>query len=58
VPLDLQVAFEQMYGRAHYADSLDYTRSIPQPRLRPADAAWVQEQLHAWQQARETLSNV
>lgn len=53
-PLDLQTAFEQIYGRAHYADSLDYTRPVPQPRLRPADAQWAQERLYAWQQARET----
>ena len=54
VPLDLQAAFEQVYARAHYADSLDYTRPVPRPRLRPADAQWIQERLHTWQQARDT----
>lgn len=48
VPLDLQQCFEQLYQRAHYADSIDYQRPIPQPPLRPADAAWAKAQIQAW----------
>ncbi len=48
VPLDLQQAFNQLYTRAHYADSIDYQRPIPQPNLRPADATWIKTQLQGW----------
>ncbi len=52
VALDLQSAFTQLYGRAHYADSLDYTRAVPQPQLRPANANWVQTRIQTWLQER------
>jgi hypothetical protein len=48
VPLNLQQVFSETYRRAHYADSLDYTRSLPSPRLKPADAAWVKHLVTAW----------
>jgi hypothetical protein len=49
VPLDLQAAFDLIYARAHYADSLDYDRAIPAPPLPPADERWVREQVRQWQ---------
>jgi len=48
VPLDLQAAFDQIYERAYYADSLDYTRSIPLPPLPPADEKWVRDRVRTW----------
>jgi hypothetical protein len=47
VPLDLQQAFDTAYDRARYAHSVDYTRPIPPPLLKPADAAWVARQVEA-----------
>jgi len=52
VPLDIQAAFDDVYRRAHYADSVDYRAEIPPPRLSPADAHWVQERIGAWFAAR------
>ena len=49
VPLDLQAAFNEMYRRAHYAASLDYSAPVPLPRLRPADAVWLKNQIKNWQ---------
>jgi hypothetical protein len=54
VPLDLQAALDSLYQRAHYADAIDYTRSVPSPLLLPADANWVAARLREWQQARST----
>jgi hypothetical protein len=51
-PLDLQKVFDGLYARAYYADSIDYGANVPAPRLRPADAAWVQSTIKAWQQTR------
>ncbi len=48
VPLDLQAAFEDVYARAHYADSLDYERPVPPPSLRPAEENWVKKQVQSW----------
>lgn len=48
VPLSLQAIFDDVYARAHYAESVDYTASVPLPRLRPTDAAWVAARLQAW----------
>lgn len=45
VPLDLQQAFADMYRRAHYADSIDYTSDVPQPVLAPADHKWLLERI-------------
>lgn len=45
VPLDLQSAFTDMYQRAHYRDSIDYSGSVPSPSLSPADTTWVHEQI-------------
>lgn len=53
VPLDLQATFDQIYARAHYANSLDYTRSVPMPHLRPADVNWVNRCLQSWQPDQE-----
>jgi hypothetical protein len=52
VPLDLQAAFNTMYGRAHYADAVEYTAAVPRPPLGVADARWVQNQIKAWTAAR------
>jgi hypothetical protein len=52
VPLDLQTVFADMYRRAYYAESTDYTGDPPLPRLKPAAASWVREQVKAWQQTR------
>lgn len=49
VPLDLQRAFNEMYRRAHYANSLDYSSPVPLPNLRPADTVWLKNQILAWQ---------
>lgn len=53
VTLNLQQVFETAYARAHYADSVDYTRPVPPPPLPPADAAWVREQVRRWMEARQ-----
>ncbi len=52
VTLDMQQVFDTVYTRAHYADSVDYTRPVPPPPLLPADAAWVYERVHHWMEAR------
>jgi len=52
VPLDLQAIFDIIYTRAHYADSVNYTASIPLPRLRPADEVWAAERVREWLSAR------
>lgn len=52
VPLNLQAVFENTYARGHYAESTDYSDNPPLPRLRPADAAWVQERVREWLAAR------
>lgn len=52
VPLDLQFVFAEMYGRAYYSESIDYTSPVPPPRLTPADSIWVQTQLRQWQSTR------
>jgi hypothetical protein len=51
IALDLQSIFEQVYKRAHYAESVDYTRTPPAPRLPPAERAWLAERIRQWQQA-------
>jgi hypothetical protein len=57
VPLNLQAVFEHTYARGHYADSVDYSAAPPPPRLRPADAAWVEARVREWSAARrETRS--
>jgi hypothetical protein len=51
-PLQLQAVFNDMYRRAHYAESVDYNRPVPGPRLRPADEAWLRERLSRWLASR------
>jgi hypothetical protein len=41
-----------VYQRGRYADSLDYDRPPPPPRLRPADEAWAAERIRSWRGAR------
>ncbi len=53
VPLSLPSVFEETYSDGFYADKLDYAGSVPPPRLRPADTAWVEAQVRAWAAARE-----
>jgi hypothetical protein len=48
VPLDLQAIFVTVYARAHYAASVDYTRPVAPPLLRPALTAWIAAQVQAW----------
>jgi hypothetical protein len=52
VVFDLYAAFNTVYTRARYADDIDYTRPAPLPPLRPADAAWLTQQISAWQGQR------
>ena len=52
VPLNLQDAFDDIYRRAYYADSLDYTEMVPLPHCAPADAAWIRQQIQAWMAER------
>lgn len=47
-PLDLQAAFNDMYRRAHYGESIDYTHDLPQPTLDPPDQQWVQQRIADW----------
>lgn len=46
--LNLQLAFATIYGRAHYADDIDYTRPAPPPPLRPADRTWAAQCITRW----------
>lgn len=52
VVLDLQAALATVYARARYADDVDYTRPVPLPPLRPANAAWVAQCIARWQARR------
>lgn len=52
VPLNLQAIFEDVYTRAHYAESVDYSGNPPLPHLRPADAVWVKARVQEWLAAR------
>lgn len=51
-PLDLQAAFEDMYQRAHYAQSVDYTVEIPAPMLELSDLQWAKQRIAQWQGAQ------
>lgn len=42
-PLDLQGAFDTMYQRAHYGESVDYTAELPLPRLGQEDEQWARK---------------
>jgi hypothetical protein len=53
VPLDLQAVLDDVYRRARYADSIDYTSTIPSPRLRPADLQWASQQVNGWLATRQ-----
>ncbi len=48
VPLELQTVLEDVYRRARYAESIDYTSAMPSPRLRPADVQWAGERVKNW----------
>lgn len=52
VVLDLQAVFATIYARARYAEDVDYTRPVPPPPLRPADAAWVAQCIDRWRADR------
>jgi hypothetical protein len=56
VPLELQPLLGDVFARARYADSLDYSQPVPPPPLPPADAAWVTRQIAAWQSSPENLA--
>jgi hypothetical protein len=50
-PLALTSVLDETYADGFYADKLDYAGPVP-PRLRPADAAWAEAQVHAWTASR------
>ena len=52
VPLVLASVLEETYADGFYADKLDYAGPVPPPRLRPADAAWVEAQASNWLTSR------
>lgn len=54
VPLNLETVLGDVYRRARYAESIDYTSDIPSPRLRPADLQWAGEQVGSWMVKRQT----
>ena len=54
VPLDLQAVWDEMYRRARYAHSIDYSQPIPPPPLRPDDRLWAQERIQTWQAAQHS----
>lgn len=56
VPLDLQAVWEEMYRRARYASSIDYSQPAPPPPLRPDDKRWAQTQVKRWQAAPQRSS--
>lgn len=45
IPLNLNLALEQIAVRAAYPRRLDYSQPVPLPALRPAMAQWVQTQV-------------
>lgn len=51
VPLDLQSAFNHIYSKARYGDSLDYSQPVPPPRPRPQTQQWIETQLQTWHEA-------
>jgi hypothetical protein len=55
VALDLQAVWDEMYRRARYAYSTDYSQPIPPPPLRPDVRSWAEERIQAWQVAREVV---
>jgi hypothetical protein len=48
-PLDLQAMLDGIYQRGRYFEKLDYGKTPPPPRLRPADLAWAKERVQRWQ---------
>ncbi len=52
VPLSLSSVLEDVYRRARYAESIDYTNDVPSPKLRLADLQWVNEQVQHWMAQR------
>lgn len=48
VPLDLQIAFADIYQRGGYAADIDYTSAVPAPALRPPLVSWLRTQLNNW----------
>ncbi|MEZ4866345.1 MAG: DUF4058 family protein [Caldilineaceae bacterium] len=50
-PLDLQAMLEGIYQRGRYFEKLDYAKTPPAPRLRPADVAWTKERVQLWANA-------
>ncbi|HEX6387243.1 MAG TPA: DUF4058 family protein [Anaerolineae bacterium] len=56
VPLDLQAAFDEVYRRARYANSIDYMRSAPPPPLRPAEVVWAADRIQSWRSQRQSTT--
>jgi len=50
-PLNLQNVWAEVFSRARYADSVDYSVSPPPPPLPPADLAWAAERVATWRAA-------
>lgn len=55
IPLDLQAALDATYDRAFYVDSVDYSAPVPDPPLKPPDAAWVQRMIETWRVEQDKL---
>lgn len=53
VPLDLGWVLSEVYDRARYADSIDYSRPLPLPPLSEEDAAWARQTVEAWRATRQ-----
>jgi len=51
-PLDLQAAFADMYQRAHYAQSIDYTTDLPASALELSDQQWAKQCIAQWRSAQ------
>jgi hypothetical protein len=47
IPLDLQIAFQDVYRRALYQRMIDYSLPPPEPPLSDQDTIWVDTQLQA-----------
>lgn len=48
IPLDLQAVVADVYARARYAESLDYSAAPPPPPLNGEEAVWAQQLIDAW----------
>lgn len=47
-PLNLQAILDGIYQRGRYFDKIDYAKTLPPPRLLPAELVWVKERIEGW----------